>query len=98
LMQIWGTRGPERALRTKKYKICVRNPDGNWWSDFGGPDYEPVELYDVQIDPYELDNKINHPNYRAIQRKLLQRLAGAMIAAGEARFSINASGNKGMLE
>jgi arylsulfatase A-like enzyme len=88
LMQIWGTEGPERALRTDRYKICARLPNADWWYDFAGPEYQVTELYDLRSDPYELENKVNQPQYRAIQEELTKHLAKAMHDAGENDFSI----------
>ena len=29
------------------------------------------ELYDLSVDPYELENKINHPDYEEIKNKMM---------------------------
>jgi arylsulfatase A-like enzyme len=73
-MQIWGTSGPERALRTERYKICARMSDADWWYDFQASEYRVAELYDLRSDPCELDNVFDRPAYSGVRKEMAQRL------------------------
>jgi arylsulfatase A-like enzyme len=91
LMQIWGTEGPERALRTGRHKISARIPDGDWWYDFHGPEYQVTELYDLRSDPYELENMMKNRHLEGVEKvrgEMIQRLTAAMHEAGEDHFKI----------
>lgn len=88
LMQIWGTEGAERAIRTDRYKMTARMPNGDWWYDFQSSEYEVSELYDLRSDPYELENKVNLPHYRSVQKELEVQMAREMSTVGEKGFCI----------
>ncbi|MFC6906147.1 sulfatase-like hydrolase/transferase [Halalkalicoccus tibetensis] len=55
----------QRMLRTKRYKYVHNGPDRN-------------ELYDLESDPHELTNLIEHPDYEDargdLERRLLERM------------------------
>ncbi|MEP9358529.1 sulfatase [Sphingomonas sp. KR3-1] len=44
---------------------------------------KPVELYDLQKDPYELDNLAGRPAYAATEKELRTRLEAWMVSQGE---------------
>jgi arylsulfatase A-like enzyme len=41
------------------------------------------ELYDLEVDPYELDNQVNNPTYDAVEADLASRLATLRSCAGD---------------
>lgn len=47
----------QRMVCTDRYKLVYNVPDAN-------------ELYDLQADPAELQNLINHPDYRTVTRRM----------------------------
>ncbi|MDQ2051104.1 sulfatase-like hydrolase/transferase [Natronolimnohabitans sp. A-GB9] len=51
----------QRMVRTKRYKYV-----------YNGPDID--ELYDLEADPDELQNLIDHPGYEDVRRELRERL------------------------
>ncbi|WIV66936.1 sulfatase-like hydrolase/transferase [Natrialbaceae archaeon AArc-T1-2] len=51
----------QRMIRTERYKFVYNGPDTN-------------ELYDLESDPAELRNLIDHPEYENARRKLARRL------------------------
>jgi arylsulfatase A-like enzyme len=61
---------PQRMIRTRTHKLVVNPPDVN-------------ELYDLEADPYELNNVYGHPAYRDIQRELMSRLYQHLRQAGD---------------
>ncbi|WP_433019079.1 sulfatase-like hydrolase/transferase [Kribbella sp. CA-294648] len=52
---------PQRMIRTGRYKLVVNPESVN-------------ELYDLQIDPDELHNRHEHPEYREVRSELTARL------------------------
>ena len=52
---------PQRMLRTATHKLVVNPPDID-------------ELYDLQADPYELDNRIDDPAYADVRAELYAAL------------------------
>lgn len=71
----------QRMLRTKQYKYVHNGPDRN-------------ELYDLDADPSELQNLIDHPGYDDVRRGLETRLLDRMDDTGDplARWSANVLG------
>ena len=55
----------QRMVRTDRYKFVYNGPDRN-------------ELYDIERDPAELTNLIDHPEYVETRRELEARLVGWM--------------------
>lgn len=65
-----------RALRTSRWKYHVRAEgldDGP-----AAERYAEVELYDLHVDPYELDNLVDFPNYEEVTAALRERLIAAI--------------------
>ena len=77
---------PRRCIRTARHKLIVNfsvgyaymvepvwrqrsTPVAPWW-----PPQGPVQLYDLQIDPLELNNLADDPMYSELRRGLLVRL------------------------
>ncbi|WP_020574037.1 sulfatase-like hydrolase/transferase [Actinopolymorpha alba] len=52
---------PQRMIRTERYKLIVNPADEN-------------ELYDLQADPHELQNRYDHPELAVVRRELMGRL------------------------
>jgi len=55
----------QRMIRTDRYKFVYNGPDVN-------------ELYDLEEDPHELANLIDHPEYADVRRELAERLGDWM--------------------
>lgn len=51
----------QRMVRTDRYKYVFNAPDVD-------------ELYDLEADPHELRNLVDHPDYRAVRDRLRDRL------------------------
>ena len=74
-----------RAVRTHRWKYGVDAP-GEQGRDVPGADrYEEQYLYDLQADPYELNNLVGHESHRAVAQAMRERLLRRMEEAGEAR-------------
>jgi arylsulfatase A-like enzyme len=61
---------PQRMIRTARHKLVINPPDVN-------------ELYDLEIDPHELTNRIDDPAYAAVRRDLMNRLYQQLRARGD---------------
>jgi arylsulfatase A-like enzyme len=73
-----------RAIRTKRWKYAIHAPGADPWAAAPIPDaFEELCLYDLEADPYELNNLIHHPRYRPIADEMRQRLLRRMEAVGE---------------
>jgi len=55
----------QRMVRTDRYKYVFNAPDGD-------------ELYDLAADPHELQNLVDHPDYRDVRARLRDRLSDWM--------------------
>jgi arylsulfatase A-like enzyme len=73
-----------RAIRTDKWKYSVVAPDQDGGKVSAAARYEEAFLYDLENDPYELQNLIGRPAYRENARQLRERLLRRMREAGEA--------------
>ncbi|GHO63841.1 acetylglucosamine-6-sulfatase [Ktedonobacter sp. SOSP1-52] len=72
-----------RALRTKNWKYGVVAPDKNGWHDSHAEHYIETYLYDLEADPYELNNLAGKPAHREIAHGLKELLVSRMVEAGE---------------
>ncbi|MCM3747824.1 sulfatase-like hydrolase/transferase [Paenibacillus pasadenensis] len=72
-----------RAVRTKRWKYGVNAPDKNAFHDAGSDQYVEAYLYDLQADPYELNNLIGSAAHREVADIMRARLLSRMVEAGE---------------
>jgi arylsulfatase A-like enzyme len=72
-----------RAIRTRRWKYCVSAPGLSGWEQPGAGRYVEEALYDLQADPYELENVVGIDAFRGIADDLKRRLIARMVAAGE---------------
>lgn len=73
-----------RAIRTERWKYAVTAPDADGWDDAHADEYVEDLLYDLEADPYELDNLTGRPEYAEVAAQLRERLLARMAQAGEA--------------
>lgn len=76
-----------RAIRTRRWKYCLRGPGKEPWSGCQSPGsavYVEDCLYDLERDPHERHNLIRDPAYAGARRELAAVLKRRMIAIGEA--------------
>ncbi|MEG7530094.1 MAG: sulfatase-like hydrolase/transferase [Hungatella sp.] len=72
-----------RCIRTPKFLYSVYAPGKNG-NDFSDSDvYREDFLYDLQKDPYELDNCIERPEYQEVKKELAAELNAELVRAGE---------------
>ena len=62
--------GTFAAIRTSRY-VYVENATGE------------LELYDLSVDPYQLQNQVLNPAYDLAEAQLAKRLAALRSCAGE---------------
>jgi arylsulfatase A-like enzyme len=74
-----------RAIRTERWKYCVDAPDRDTWhrGEGGASRYTEQYLYDLQADPYELNNLVHHETYTETRALLKASLLRRMSEAGE---------------
>jgi arylsulfatase A-like enzyme len=72
-----------RAIRTDRWKYSIRAPHKEGGRDSGSDLYVEDCLYDLQADPYELNNLARSPQHREVAAHLCQRLLERMRQAGE---------------
>lgn len=72
-----------RAIRTDRWKYCVKAPDKDGYQSPGSSHYVEECLYDLKSDPYELNNLINLETYQKVTKVMSERLIKRMIEAGE---------------
>lgn len=72
-----------RAIRTRKWKYSVRSYDKHGWKDSYSNSYIEDFLYDLESDPYELNNLVDHPDYKNVRIELAEILKERMKEAGE---------------
>jgi len=71
-----------RILRTRRWKYCV-SADVEDTTLLHYPGYAESHLYDLEHDPYELENLIHLPQARPVCETLRSRLVAAMADVGE---------------
>jgi arylsulfatase A-like enzyme len=72
-----------RAIRTRRWKYAVRAPGKNGYEHMGSDVYQEEFLYDLQADPYELNNLAGIKTYDEVSAVLRERLLARMKSAGE---------------
>ncbi len=72
-----------RGVRTRRWKYGVTAPDADPWNDAHATRYVEAYLYDLEHDPYELDNLIGQDNHARVADHLRERLSARMREAGE---------------
>jgi arylsulfatase A-like enzyme len=74
-----------RAVRTRRWKYSVADPDRDSWGDEGDKSDRYVEtyLYDLLSDPYELYNLIEYDSHAEVRSVMRDRLLRRMSKAGE---------------
>lgn len=80
-----------RAIRTQRWKYGVDAPDKDGNTHAGSDQYVEQYLYDLDSDPYELQNLINIDAYRGVADELQARLIARMQEAGEEAPTITAA-------
>ncbi|MCL2022922.1 MAG: sulfatase-like hydrolase/transferase [Oscillospiraceae bacterium] len=72
-----------RAIRTKKWKYSISAPLRSGWFHSNAKVYREEFLYDLEGDPHERNNLINHRDYEETRQLLRERLVENMVRAGE---------------
>ncbi|MEM9161324.1 MAG: sulfatase-like hydrolase/transferase [Verrucomicrobiota bacterium] len=72
-----------RAIRTSRWKYSVSDPSKAGGENPGSETYTEEFLYDLETDPYELQNLISFPSHRPVANRMKERLLNAMEKAGE---------------
>ncbi len=78
-----------RAVRTRRWKYGVTAPGQNGWKIPAGDRYLETSLYDLQADPWELENLIDLESHRGVADVMRNRLLAAMEHAGESPATID---------
>jgi arylsulfatase A-like enzyme len=73
-----------RCVRTKRWKYSVEALDKNPTQDSGSEVYTETFLYDLEHDPYELNNLIGLKSHQKVAEVMAERLKARMAQAGEA--------------
>ena len=72
-----------RCVRTHRWKYSVIAPGVGGNSQPGSDTYTEDCLYDLQADPYELQNLVTHASHAPVREHLRTRLLARMTEAGE---------------
>ena len=72
-----------RGVRTQRWKYGVTAPGADPWNDAHAAHYVEAYLYDLEHDPYELDNLIGQENHLRVAEHLRERLLERMAEIGE---------------
>lgn len=77
-----------RAIRTKRWKYGVVDPDSDGGAVPSSDTYKETFLYDLESDPYELQNLIDCESHEPVAEILREKLLAALERAGEKRPEI----------
>ena len=72
-----------RAIRTDRWKYSVEALDKHPTQDSGSTEYTETFLYDLEHDPYELNNLIDSKAHENVCKVLADKLKKLMVDAGE---------------
>lgn len=72
-----------RAIRTDRWKYSVEALDPKYQKSPGSPEYTETFLYDLEHDPYELQNLIESEAHAEVCLMLAEKLKKCMEEAGE---------------
>ncbi|WP_338114153.1 sulfatase/phosphatase domain-containing protein [Paenibacillus anseongensis] len=79
-----------RAIRTRRWKYAVTAPSGDPIHDSRASDYVESYLYDLEADPYELNNLVDKQSHEEVRVHLREVLKQRMVTAGETAPTIHA--------
>lgn len=77
-----------RCIRTEKYLYSVFAPNKHGGQHASSDVYQEDFLYDLEKDPYELNNLVRDPNYEPVRIELREKLCQHMEKAKETRPTI----------
>lgn len=77
-----------RAVRTHRWKYGVTAPELSGNDVPGASEYVESYLYDLEVDPYELNNLVGRSAYRELSDRLGDRLLARLVEAGEPSATI----------
>jgi arylsulfatase A-like enzyme len=77
-----------RALRTRRWKYEITAADLSGNVDMNSPRYQEAYLYDLEKDPYELENLCDREDHAEIRNVLRAELLKRIVDAGEPRPEI----------
>ena len=77
-----------RAIRTAKWKYGVTAPGKDPWKDATSDHYVETYLYDLESDPYELNNLAGSKSHRLVANRLKRQLLRRIKEAGEPAATI----------
>ena len=80
-----------RGIRTQRWKYGVTAPDADPWNDPHASRYVESYLYDLEHDPYELDNLIGQENHLRVAEHLRRRMLERMTEIGEPEAVVEAA-------
>lgn len=63
-----------RCIRTQDYLYSVYAPGSDGWQEGSSDYYEEDFLYDLEKDPYELENQVRNPAYEQVRASLAKAL------------------------
>ena len=81
--------GPDRVVISEYHDFCACAQD--WKLITRGRRLEPAALYQLSVDPYELDNRLDDPACAAVRERLIAALSSwrARVERGERTQSTN---------
>ena len=75
------------GIRTKRYKLIYYYSDGLGQPGAVDETYEPEwELFDLHLDPHELNDVFNDSAYAAVSRELRKELHRLQAEVGDERY------------
>jgi len=63
-----------RAIRTKRWKLCIEDAQADPWNDSYSSTYQETNFYDLDSDPYELNNLIGINEFQPVIEDLKNKL------------------------